>query len=343
MCYSPLVQFNLYSDTLLSYAHYELRILAESLEAMSDSITSHGLQSANTMGESAWPYVSLPLDAFEAHTEHVMSFSRNKLVYTTPIVNEIGDWNAFNAAIYGASNLSFSPYLFIQGTNGKQPANGTGHFLPVHQVHTEEDLLLTSNSSLNNYDTSFEPGIAITVAAVSNVRRSVLSGLLSVHFIRDSFPLILDASEPLSIVVEPIFSTFQEKSEIVGYVQSLFQWKFFFSKFSTDGVSIICVVDNTCGDQITFILNKQSIEYVSYENARVFMFDGVSASAVIGADDVPNINSTTESETGICIYTLTIYPTIEFRQTFNANAVLCTVVVGLAMLSMVGAFFAFDM
>jgi hypothetical protein len=45
---------------------------------------------------------------------------------------------------------------------------------------------------------------------------------------------------------------------------------------------------------------------------------------------------------GVCIYTLTIYPTGEFRQTFNSHAELYAVVVGIVMFVVVGAFFVYD-
>ena len=308
---------------------------------MSDSIVSRGLLNA-TIGEQAWPYVTLPIDEFAAHAGHETSFSRNHLVYTSPIIHDVSAWNVFNAAVSSGSKVPYKPYIFTNGKDGEVPANGTGPYIPIHQIYTENVSPVSSNNSINNYDTFSEPGLATAFAVVSAVRHSALTRLLPLMFIRESYPEIFDGSEPLSMFVEPIFSNFQDTSEIVGYVQSLFDWKFFFSNLISDDVSIICVVENTCGDNFTYIISNHSALYTSFENARISMFDGTSATLVVGTGEIPNGTIESEKAAGVCIYTLTVYPTKEFRKAFNANAVIYTVVIGMTMLSMVGAFFAYD-
>lgn len=323
-----------------------MRALAESAESLADTITIKGLQNTTTGQRAAWPYVSSPVFEFAHYAEHVTSFSRNSFVATTPIVQDVAAWDLYNAAVLSTSNAPFNPEMYVYGKNGKLPVNGTGPFLPIHHVYTEATSLsnISNNVTINNFDTSSDLGVAAVATMVSNVRHAVLTGFLSLTYFRDSYPEIIDASEPLSMYVRPIYNTFEQNtSEVVGYLQSLFQWKIFLSKFNEIGVDVVCVIANTCGDHVAFILSNNSVHYVSDEDARIRTFDGISTTLVIGTDDIPNDEIESAKRAGVCIHTLTIYPTLEFRQTFNANAVLYSMVIGVTMLTMVGAFFAYDM
>ena len=327
---------------MLLFASYELRVLAESLEAMSDSITSQGLRTGSnaSTGELTWPYVTLPPTVFNEHAAHITSFSGNKLIYTAHVVHDVVTWNEFNTAVFNTSGLPFNPYMFTYDADGTQPVNGTGPFIPIHEIYTESSLLLNSSISINNVDTLSEPGLAKSYTLMASELHSVMTKLLPLKYIREYYPDIVDASEPLSLIIEPVFDNFQEKANIVGYVNSLFQWSFFFSHLKTSGKDIVAVVENTCGDQFAFIVSSDAATYINYEDALSIVLEDVKSVSVIGTDDIPLDEKV--PATGICSYSLTIYPTIEFRQAFNHYAALYTVVIGITMLCMVGAFFAYD-
>lgn len=332
----------MYSQTIIAYVIYELQVFAESVEALSDTLTAHGLHDESTLAEMTWPYVTVPLDLFNAHAEHVISFSRNNFVWFTPIVDDVNAWNHYSKIVSNDSEVPVTQYLFAFEASKKQPVNGTGPFIPIHQAYHKSTMPHSINASIVNYDTSSEPGLATTANQVSFLQHSILTGVLPLTFIRDSYPETFDDSEPLSVFVEPIFSTFEETSKIVGYVQSLFEWKFFFSKLSSDGLDIVCVLENTCGDLFTFTINHNSSYYNRSEDVHSKKFNDVSITTVIGIDSSDGSNIEEAKAAGACIYTLTVYPTIDFRQKFDANAVLYTLIVGILMLSMVGAFFIFD-
>ena len=330
---------------MLSYANHRLQVLAESLEAMSTAVTSHGLNSITETGETSWPYVTLPSDQFEANAEHDTSFSRNHFVWTSPIVHDVNAWNVYNEAIYSNDEVPVNRHMFMNGVDGKVPVNGTGPFVPVHQFYSEITMPnILNNNSMNNFDTSSDPSFVTFTTWVSNLQSAALTGILPLPFLRDVYPEIFDASEQLSIYIEPIFDSFQETPEIVGYIQSLFEWNFFFSKFSSEGINLVCVVKNTCGDQFAYVINSDLATYISNDVVHNIIFADVSATSVIGLDedDVSIDDIETTKETGFCIYSLTVYPTNDFRQSFKSNAVLYTVVVGIVMFIMVASFFAYD-
>ena len=310
---------------------------------MSASITAHGLHIIEETPEISWPYVTLPSDEFAASAEHDISFSHHHFVWTSPIVSDIDAWNAYNAAIFNGSEIPISPYMFsYEEVIGKVPVNGTGPFVPIHQSYDENVVPSSINITMNNYDTASDPSLGKFTSFVSNLRHSALTGLLPLTFLRDSYPGIFDASEPLSIYIEPIFISFEDKSEIVGYIQSLFEWNFFFSKLSDEGIDIVCVVENTCGDQFAYVIRNNSATHISNDNARTERFDDISATTVIELNDIPDDTLEIAKDSVFCRFTIKIYPTQESRNAFKSNAVLYTLVVGIVMLSMVASFFAYD-
>jgi hypothetical protein len=316
--------------------------LANSLGSLSDSITLNGLQ----RGQDEWPYVALSGFEFDTHAVHVPPVSRDSFVCITPIVQEVDKWNIFNTALLRANNKPFNPYLFTYDEGGKQIANGTGPFLPVHHVYTKATVHSSTDETINvnNYDASSDPDFAEAATVVNKLQRPAITGLLSLQYFRDSYPDMFHPSEPLSMLIFPIFRALEgQTKEIVGYAQSLVEWKYFFSLVDSHASgNFVCVVENTCGDQFAFLLSKQSAEYIRYENAFDNAFADIKATSVIGSYESPNGGMENATEAGVCIYTLSIYPTIDFRNQFNANAIPYAVVIACTMFLMVGAFFSYD-
>jgi hypothetical protein len=302
-----------------------MRVLKESTAAMSHSMTSNGLTAASSIvGETAWPNVTIPSDEFDAHAKHVSLYLYGGVLWVTPLVNDLEAWDAYSA----------SP-TFVFGVDGKGPANGTGPFTPIHQVYPK------LSDSIINYDTTSEPGVRAATLAVTNLRKCALSGLLMMPFIRDSFPSSMDSTEPISMLVAPIFNTFNRTSSIVGYVQSLFAWRYFLTQFVA-AENFVCVVKNSCGSQFSIMVTDASASYIENEDAHDAKFDRTFATTILGMEEYTANEIEMAKEAGICVYTIYVYPTIDFRQSFHSYSEFYTAMVGVTMLIMVGSFFAYD-
>jgi hypothetical protein len=322
-CFDVFIQFRAHSVDFITFAKNEMRSLEESMEAMSNSMTSYGLSLSRSSGEAAWPYVTIPNDEFQAHARHVVSYSKDHLVWITPVVDDIKTWSEYSAGVY-------------EGQNGKKLVNDTGLFTPIHQVYP------MLNASVVNYDTSSEPGLQSTILAVSNLRSSALSGLLTMNLIRESFSNSLDTTEPFSLIVEPVFSTFNETAHTVGYVQGLFTWKYYIASFNAVQ-DFVCVVKNSCGDQFSAtVFSDSTIDIRLDKDTHDRKFDGTYETTYLGVEKYTDDEVEDAKAAGVCIYTLYVYPTIDFRQTFNTNAGLYTAMVGVTMLIMVSSFVAYD-
>lgn len=336
-------QFESYGESVLLYAEQELVSHSEALEAMGDLFATYALATATNDGETTWPYVTLPLDQFEEHADHVTSFSNDGVVFIAPIVDDVIEWNKYCSDVMAGSDVPMSPYMFTYDSDGVQLVSGaTKLFTPLHQVHPIPIYLPGINGSIVNYDISSDPYVNGTSTLVYDLDLLVLSRLLSLPLIRNTYPDVFDESEPISMLMEPIHSSFEETSEIVGYIQSIFKWTSFFSKLDWQNHAIICTIENTCGDSFSIKIDGDDVSLLEAEQVKTLSVSGVNVSAIFGVDE-DDITVDEALEAGVCVFTLTVFPATEFRQAYDLNAAFYTSAIGLTMLVMVSSFFMYDL
>jgi hypothetical protein len=219
----------------------------------------------------------------------------------------------------------------------------SGPFTPLHQVYPNPNFVASINASIVNYNIMSDPSVNHSTTLVYNLDLLVLSGLLSVPLIREAYPDTFDMTEPVSMVIEPIYSTFDEEtSEIVGYIQSVFKWTSFFSQFNGEGYPILCTLENTCGDLMNVLIEEQMATLLDPEEATKIRMNDVNVSTIIGVD-VDDITIEEALEAGICVYTLTVFPTVQFCAAYDLRTTLFVTIIGITMAVMVASFFAYDL
>jgi hypothetical protein len=336
----------------MSYTKFKLYALMESTEALSHSTTLYSRTSAPVPGGVGdWPYITIPPVSFYEQADHAQSLSFSEALWTAPIVENVPGWEDYIQRISNDSDVTTSATIFTYGdvssknqetmkTMGKVSISGPGPFTPIHQIYAHSSTFITNiNGSMINYDVSSSNGVNATNMIVNTLHHAVVSRLLPLDLIREAYPESLDSTEPLSLFVEPIHAV-DHGDTVVAYIQSVLEWQYLFSNIPVK--KILCVVKNTCGDSFSYTINGANATYVGMGDIHEKKFDDYSLSSMIGLKDNSTAGIETAKAAGVCIYTLTIYPTGEFRQTFNTHAELYTVVVGIVMFVMVGAFFAYD-
>jgi hypothetical protein len=331
----------------MSYIHFKLNALAQSTEALSHSITLYSRAIAPVSGGAGdWPYVTLPSISFSGQANHVQLLSFSKALWTSPIVYNVTSWEDYAVRTNNDSDFHGSTTIFAYGEAapdknttggemGKLSVSGPGPFTPIHQfVPSPPPFIPSINGSMINYDISSVPGVHETYAIVTKLQKSVISQLLSLNLIREAYPDSLDSIEPLSLFVEHI-NTVDDGVIVVSYVHSLLEWQYLFSGIPVENV--LGHVENTCGDSFNYVMNGENATFVGMGDAHEKEFSKYSLSSIISTEGVEN-----DLSSGVCLYTLTIYPTTEFRQMFNSDAGAYTAAVGITMFLMVGAFFAYD-
>jgi hypothetical protein len=331
-----------------------LKELAASMEAFSHSFTSYGMLAAPMSGEIDQLFVTLPAIHFEENAEHVFAISYSNALWTAPVVRNATLWQEYSKSYSNGSALHFNSNMFVYGElplntsdgsikMGKLPVSGDGPFTPITQLYPSPPSFVTNiNGSIINYDTSSDMVVNATNTFVNILRdKPVLSGLIPKSLFRDAYPETLNAVEPISLFVQPIHSDFS-KTKIVAYIQSIFEWEFLFSEIPYDGDRVLCYVENTCGDSFAFTLHGDSVDYNGIGDPHYKTFDEYSKSSIVGLQDSSEAGLQDALTAGVCVYTLTIYPTPEFRNSFNSNADVYAFIVGTTMTFMVATFFIYD-
>jgi hypothetical protein len=328
---------------MLAFAHDGLVAQSEALEDMTDMLETYAQTIETTDEVPPWPYVTLPFHQFEHNARQVTSFSFDGILWIAPLVTDVTAWDKYCSDVMINGTVQMSSQMFsIDNKGAAERVSGTGPFAPLHEVYPSPNFVLSINSSIVNYNILSDPLVNYSTTLAHQYDLVVISGLLSVPFIREAYPEKIDAMEPVSVMIEPIYSTFEESSDTVGYVQLMFQWLSFFSKFKGDRHSILCTLENTCGDFLTVEIDGPTVTLVDAEYSKKVRMNDISASRIIGIDE-DDISVDEALNAGICVYTLTVFPTIKFRESYNLRVALFASIIGLAMFIMVASFFAYDL
>jgi class 3 adenylate cyclase len=138
---------------------------------------------------------------------------------------------------------------------------------------------------------------------------------------KDRRPILSDIIDGghYSLLLQPVYRDLDEDgaSEIVGYFKAELPWKTYFQSLLPDGKKgIMVVVENTCGQTITYVLDGPKATFVGNGDHHDPAFDDMGAEEgfdPLALFDEPGF------ETSGCEYTIKIYPSQEYRQEFENN------------------------
>lgn len=306
-----------------------------STEALSDTLTTYAL--ATTIASIVpWPYVTLPSDQFEQLVTHVHTLSAWPTVWTSPLVENVPRWEAYSVKKV-PDDYPRSEFIFSYGEDGKAPVNGNRTFAPIHQI-SHNLINPETNESLINYDIFTEPGLKPTFDFVQAAKHSQLSGFINLTIAREAVMDLL-ADEPLSLMVQPVFHSFENKT-VSAFVQSIVQWSFVFANILEENEGAYCIVKPDCGEEsITIKITGNSSVYLGMGDQRLEAFDK-------HADEVALLiseNPLSVGGEGSCQYTVTIYPSEELHAAYDSSkAQIYTAIIGAVFFLMAATFFSYD-
>lgn len=301
----------------------QIRTSVESLEALGDIMTSYALAAG-----VAWPYVTLPSAEFYRHGDHVHTLSGIDAVWSSPVITDVAGWETYAALNVSAggdvpmSSTIFAYGVVVQQENngtalGKLPVVGPAPHTPIHQIHSSSTSKKNSSVEgyMENYDMRTEPELRGAYAIVEAYNRTALSGLVTLNLVRDTFPETLDKNEPLSLLLQPIFSSFEDMT-IVSYVQTVLEWEFLLSDILQEKQSVFCFVENTCDQKgFTFKIVAGSTYFQGMGDAHDKQYDKYGKSTAIILFPIDEYSAAADA----CIYTLNVYPTQDYRRSFESK------------------------
>jgi class 3 adenylate cyclase len=166
------------------------------------------------------------------------------------------------------------------------------------------------------------------VRLLMNVLLLLLRFLLSKWFDPQAPPDKVD-----TIVVVPVFESFEAGAPIAGHLFAIVPWVVYFQeKRSTGTEPVIAVVTSSCGHAFTFEIHDHSPILLAESDIHDPTYEDMAESGPLG-----------EYTQDSCHFTLTVYPTAEYEDSYTSNNPLYYMLVVLAIFTCTSlAFLIFD-
>jgi Adenylate and Guanylate cyclase catalytic domain len=137
-------------------------------------------------------------------------------------------------------------------------------------------------------------------------------------------PSLPGNGSPCSILYIPVFSSLRTPRNLVGIVTGLLNWTEYVRinlEFSTTE-AIVCVVENTCGQQYTWKLDGKEATFMGKGDHHDRSYTSMVKSFNLTSLATPRNNETSVTvslEAEYCPYSIRIYPTRELEDTYVTN------------------------
>jgi hypothetical protein len=320
------------------------------MQQLSASVTASA-----QMTNSEFPY--LTQDYFEISGGYVDGLGGIMAAAFAPIVEaeEVSEWESYSVANQGW--LELAAKFKVDHPGHRDPMHGTV------QDHEDDRRLEDASSGISPYIWKWENGTktkqtsqqgqliaplwqvspaaapAVNVDLFSDERISSLystmlekkySIISQAYAIGDLFDFLFDPIEkdrkpnPHAFLMEPVYDSFEEDPQVVGVLIAVTAWENLFDRLLAEGTNgIICVITDTCGNDITFQLNGPKSVYMGPTDAHDPSFDDFGEHLQIEVHDIDHVKD-------LCVHTLHIYPSKTFRESYDTNEPMiytCVVVV----------------
>jgi hypothetical protein len=132
-----------------------------------------------------------------------------------------------------------------------------------------------------------------------------------------------DNLSPQSVVLSSIYDDFDTLNwRIPSFRWGILLWEGHFSDLlPADVIGLVCVLTNTCGQTFTFAIDGPNATFLGDGNLHDGIFDSLVVETRFDVDEfasmwaVANDNS---NQTGQCDFSLSIYPTVLFRDAYTS-------------------------
>jgi hypothetical protein len=324
--------------------------LHESMKALSDIFTATAIAENLT-----WPFVAVTREPFEILGHQARLQSGVEFIMIAPFVSEAqrGDWVAFsveNGWWYDQSKVivemlsdspeprEYAPGSMAQeiiGSAGLSPVlNGTMKHCPIWQSSPPPYI-----PQAVNYDLIDSVWYAPMIPALERLRTGLFSTVfdlsagsnlagsaedhLAYHQAFSSSPLTGNESNarPHGVFNVPIFEAYQDRtSEMVGMVSSIMAWDRYMVNLVPESITgIMVVLENTCNQSYTFMLNGTKAQYLGTGDFLNLTFEESRYNVSLGFLDSSNGAVSDWTDVGHCIYSLQVYSTQEFKNSVSSN------------------------
>ena len=177
------------------------------------------------------------------------------------------------------------------------------------------------------------PSIRRLVDEVLEVKHVMLSEIVEKEFMPINVDT-LDNNErrndfPRSFVVEPVFEDFVDGSEIVAFIIGIIPWDSYFVDALPFMTSMEVKVEDKCGAEFSLLIDGPSVHFLGYSYQHDETKRQISAEfAEFARYEGGSVTNAILEE---CSYTLTVYPTSTFAESYKTNRPIVNAILSLAV------------
>ena len=337
-------QFSGFAKDILSSAENKARVKFSILENLATTITSHSLST-----EGGWPNITLPF--FEREARSLLNISGAEFIAFAPLITEEekAAWEEYSVEnqgwlregldFLGRDDVVLEPIIdnvyektFDDGSGTVAP-NGT--HVPLWQISPTP-----VNSELVNKDLYSISFIRDKLEASLAIRRGLLSKVLNLEFLLRFSPIETYQPQARSLLIQPVYKSFDDDAEIGGFVFSVLAWSTYFTGVLPESENGLLVdVKDTCGSAFTYRIDGPIAHPVNFEDEEVIHKDVYTDRTFLPDTHYDNVPGIVDS----CDYTMSVFSTEDFRNEYQTNGpVRVTVIVGAAFVLSMLTFFLYD-
>ena len=126
-------------------------------------------------------------------------------------------------------------------------------------------------------------------------------------------------ADPMNLYYQPVFNDFSENKSLVAMVHMALNWQDHFEDLLHDETEgIMVVLKSTCGDLITLQIDGATVTHLGDGDLHEKEFEhlGQTAGLTLALNEI--LEGSAESEKGIsCGYSLTVYPSSKFQESYT--------------------------
>ena len=332
---SSIQKFGAYADEIVNLSQENVKKVFGVLEGLSVATTSHALHSNET-----FPFVTIP--NYEERAAAARASSQALLIAYLPLVQDAdrNDWESYSVENQDWIQSSYQTGTEIQpiseqiftyvkdekmrdrrqrhladgGCDGagrrlkeKIPdETGTGPYAPVWMI---SPTVPANDTSTINYNLFDKPVYEKAISFLQYSRKPVF---LDVCNQAAWFGEYFSSKSVLqTVIVQPIFESFEVDAPIVGTFVAIIPWGSFFENIiESNAEEVTVVLSNTCDEVFSFSVQGHTATFLEEEDLQDPSYNYLGVHTPFAEFANPPVLFADEEH---CIYTLHVYPTKELE------------------------------
>ena len=272
-------QFETFAKEIADVSDFTATRAFTAIKSLSKSITVAAVSESGINGKAtSFPFFSVPY--FHVQGGETKDTSGAEVVVFAPLVkaSQKKEWEEYAVANQGWIQEGLEYRGIYDVDPGTIPTEIYSHTDDAHdhepgQVHVDEYFLpvwqmagAPVNASIVNLDLLTRSSFEHTMIDVLQNTKGILSDICDFSYLTEDLIGVNAEDEgephPQSYILEPVYDSFDDDAEVVGFVIGVFPWNGYFRNVLPDDIDVTLVIDDRCGDVHTYEINGPEAFYV---------------------------------------------------------------------------------